>query len=147
MTNENTLTEDLLNAATEAIGDKEKATVGVRAICKYFGGQLIYIPTTKASGKTADDLRGVLADAIGDYDAEIVLKKIMILFGGVQVYVPMESRAFRKEISVEIYNQYDGTQESMRELCRNYNMSFVQLYRLWAQGRENAKQLVFDFEK
>ena len=147
MKNENTIAQDFFNAAFEATGDKEKSTLGIRAICKYFGGQLIYIPLFKAAGKTADDLRGVLADAIGDHAAEIVLKKIMILFGGVQVYVPMESRAFRKEISMEIYNQYDGTQESMRELCRNYSMSFVQLYRLWALGRENAKQLVFDFDK
>ena len=143
--NENSLAKDLVDAAREAIGDKEAAIVGIRAICKYFGGQLIYIPVSKAYGKTAENLRGVLADAIGDQSAEIVLEKIMTMFGGVQVYIPKEQRAFQKEIATEIYNQYDGTQESMREICRNYNISFVQVYRLWYKARESIQQLRLDF--
>ena len=122
------------------------AIKALRAVCRYFGGQLIYIPMTKTTGDTTGELHGVLVDAVGDAAGEKILDKIMTLFGGVQIYIPMERGAFRDVIAREIYERYDGNKARIRDLCREYGMSFVQVYRLWAEGRDNKMQGVFDFE-
>ena len=119
-------------------GEHETAVKGIRAICKYFGGQMIFLPKLKReNSKTIETLLGVLADAVGDGTAETMLDVIMSQFGGVQLYIPQEMRAFRDEVAMEIYQKYDGTDESRGELCREYNIAFTQIYRL----RERAVAL------
>lgn len=117
-----------------------------RAVCRYFGGQLLYVPATKHTGDTTIELRGVIVDEVGEADGDKILDRIMALFGGYQVYIPMERGAFRDIIAREIYERYDGDKQKIRDLCREYGMSFTQVYRLWAEGRDNKKQMVLDFE-
>ena len=140
-----------LNIATEMVaacairlgkGEEETAIKGIRAVCQYYGGQMIFLPKQKRDGsKTAEQLFGILCDAVGDGAAEIILDVIMTQFGGVQIYVPQEVRAFRDEVAKEIYECYDGTDETRGDLCRKYNISFTQLYRLRSRAVELQKEM------
>ncbi len=132
--------EEQLNLVNEMVsscsarlgkGEHETAVKGIRAICQFYGGQLIFLPKFKRdNSKTAEQLFGILADAVGDGTAETMLDVIMSQFGGVQLYIPQEVRAFRDEVAKEIYEKYDGTDESRGDICREYKISFQQIYRL-----------------
>lgn len=120
-------------------GEHETAVKGIRAICQYYGGQMIFLPKFKRdNSKTAEQIFGILADAVGDGTAETMLEVLMSQFGGVQLYIPQEVRAFRDEVAMEVYEKYDGTDESRGEICRAYKISFTQIYRL----RERALELI-----
>jgi Mor family transcriptional regulator len=131
-----TIINDLVDGCCDVV-DRNTAIKGIRAVCRYFGGSLIYIPADKTTGNTIREFHGVLCDAVGDHDADRILKKIMALLGGNQVYIPMEKRVFKEEIAREIYERYKGYEGNMRELCREYGMSFPSIYRLWKKGRKN----------
>jgi len=140
-----TVIADMVEGCTGLV-EHSVAIKAMRAVCHYFGGQLIYIPMTKTTGNTTGELRGVLADAVGDGDGEKILEKIMALFGGAQLYIPMERGAFRDIIAREIFERYDNNKAKIRDLCREYNMSFAQVYRLWGEGQESKLQGEFEFE-
>ena len=129
------LADDLVDACAEAVGNRSAAVRAVRALCRSFGGQPIYIPARDGGGVSAEEIRGVLVESVGEHEARLMLSNIMALLGGVQVYVPKESRAFRECIAQEVFEKHDGSIGSMRELCREYSISFVQIYRLWREGR------------
>jgi Mor family transcriptional regulator len=133
---ERTIVHDIIDNCGRAV-DRAVAVKAVRALCAYFGGQMVYIPAYKPTGKTIGIMRGVLSDAAGDRDANRILEKIMALFGGRPVYFPMEKSAFRQEVAREIYERYDGTKETVSDLSREYGISFTQVYRLWSEGRNN----------
>ena len=139
-----TIITDMIEGCN-GIVEKSVAVRALRAVCRYFGGQLVYIPMDKTTGDTIAELRGALVDEVGDGDAERILEKIMALFGGIQIYIPMERGGFRDIIAREIYEKYDGDKKKIRDLCREYGMSFSQVYRLWAEGRDNKKQMALDF--
>jgi Mor family transcriptional regulator len=69
----------------------------------------------------------------------------MTLYGGCQVYIPMEKHAFRQLISREIYECYDGTGQTLGDICRKYNISFNTAYRLYYEGRGEKVQMKFEF--
>lgn len=143
MTNELNLPAEMVASCSARLGKggHETAVKGIRAICQYYGGQMIFLPKFKRdNSKTAEQLFGILADAVGDGMAEIMLDVIMSQFGGVQVYIPQEVRAFRDEVAKEIYERYDGTDESRGELCREYKITFTQIYRLRARAVELRKE-------
>lgn len=130
-------------------GEHETAVKGIRAICQYYGGQMIFLPKFKRdNSKTAEQVFGILSDAVGDGTAEKMLEVLMSQFGGVQLYIPQEARAFRDEVAKEIYEKYDGTDESRGELCREYKITFTQIYRLRERAlelmREEPQPLLFD---
>lgn len=133
------LTAEMVSSCSIRLGkgEHETAVKGIRAICQYFGGQIIFLPKfKKENSETAEQIRGVLADAVGDPTAEIMLDVLMSQFGGVPLYIPKEDRAFRDELAKEIKEKYDGTKEMRGELCRIYNMSFSQIYRLYHRAIE-----------
>ncbi|WP_147613917.1 Mor transcription activator family protein [Treponema pectinovorum] len=133
------LINEMLASASVRLGKGEEGTAvkGIRSICKYFGGQMIFLPKFKIDGsETVEELRGVLADAVGDGAAEQILEVLMAQFGGVPLYIPQECRAFRDEVAKEIYERYDGTKETRGDLCREYKMSFSQIYRLYHRAIE-----------
>jgi Mor family transcriptional regulator len=136
-----TIITDMAEGCTGLV-KQSVAIKALRAVCRYFGGQLLYIPITKNTGDTTSELRGVLVEAVGDASGERILGKMMSLFGGSQVYIPMEKNAFRDIIAREIYERYDGDKEKIRDISREYGISFSQVYRLWAEGRDNKKQNV-----
>ncbi|MDR2942793.1 MAG: hypothetical protein LBV17_09410 [Treponema sp.] len=127
-------------ASLACLMEQESARRGLRALCRYFGGQLLYIPQDKIDGESAEKIRGVLADEVGDADAEKIIEKLMAFYGGIQLYIPLERTGFKKDIANEIYEKYDGTNESMSELCRNYNLSFAQVYRCVHNARETKRR-------
>jgi len=129
------LVEDLIFSCAYGEVSSETAQKAVRAICRHFGGQMIYIPGKKADGVCAENLRGVIADAVGDNYAEKILEKIMILYGGLQVYIPQENKAFRKTIALEIYERHVREETSINDLAREYQISFTLAYKLWKQGQ------------
>jgi Uncharacterized conserved protein len=137
--------QQMIDACTIPVADRIVAVRAIRTICKWYGGQLISIPRSAKNSTTADDLRGIIADEIGDPDAEKIVSCLMNFFGGTQLYIPMETRAFSGEIAREIYARYNGTTESMREICREYKISYMQVYRLYHRAADELLQNKFDF--
>ena len=129
------ITDDMAEGCA-GIAGKATAVKAVRALCRYFGGSLIYMPIRASNGQTAGEMRGVLADAVGGNDAERILAKLMALFGGYQLYMPLEKNVFKKELALEIFERLDGEKEKVRDLCREYGISFNQVYRLWKIGQK-----------
>ena len=138
------LIPQMIEISTNATGERKIAVNAVRSLCKWYGGQMISMPHSTKT-KTVQDLRGVLADEVGDIDADKIIADFVRFFGGYQLYIPLESRAFRDSIAREIYERYDGTSESMRGLCRKYNMSFMQVYRLYHKAAEERHVQWLDF--
>ena len=138
------LAREMVHAATRILGKRSQAVRLVRVILRHFGGQLIYLPVTpRSSGasKYLESLRGLVADEIGDGDADRFVEHFANLFGGCQLYMPLEFAAFRDEICDEVFRRYDGTQECMADLCREYNTSYVNIYRWYHRGRDrNVRQ-------
>jgi Mor family transcriptional regulator len=137
---------DMIEGCGKAVG-RDIAVKAIRELCRYFGGQLVYVPIHKTTGNTTEELHGVLRDAVGDSDAVMILEKIMALFGGHQIYIPMERGAFRDTIAREIYERYDGSHETVGDLCRRYGISFNTMYKLYYRGRDNKAQIQFQFEE
>jgi len=134
------LVEDLILSCTSGEVSSETAQKAVRAICRYYGGQMIYIPGRKANGASAKNLHGVIADAVGDGYAEKILEKIMTFYGCMLLYIPMEEKAFKKTIALEIYERYGNKGITMNDLAREYHISVVHAYKLWQEGqREKLK--------
>ncbi|MDR0455401.1 MAG: hypothetical protein LBH20_01790 [Treponema sp.] len=138
--NDNALVEDLILACTGGGISSAAAQKAVRALCRYYGGQMIYIPVKKETGTSAENLRGIFADAVGDNAAEKILGKIMALYGNMQLYIPMERTAFRKVIALEIYERYGNDGGSMNDLARSYGISFTLAYNLWKLGKHEKLQ-------
>jgi len=129
------LVEDLILSCASGGVPSETAQKAVRAICRYYGGQMIYIPGKKANGSSAKNLRGVIADAVGDGYAEKILGKIMLLYGSMLVYIPLEEKAFSKTIALEIYERLGKDGTTMNDLAREYHISFTHAYELWKLGQ------------
>lgn len=123
----NIFVDDMIQSLSCVIGD-ESAKRGIRILCRHFGGQMIYIPGDKLDGASAEKIHCILAGEAGGSDAEKILEKLMAFYGRMQIYIPLERTGFRKGIALEIYERCDGTQEKMNELCREYNITFAQVY-------------------
>ena len=141
----NNLMQDMLRDIVERGIDKTVALKALRALSVWFGGQQLYIPQKKDGSVLAEEILGVMADAVGDAEADKIYGIIAVLYGGVQWYVPIEKNAFRDIIAAEIMKEYDGTTQSMRDLCRKYGVSFSQIYRLYYEGAQKKWQTEFDF--
>ena len=126
--------EDMIILCSTAVG-AETAQKGVRALCRHFGGRLVYVPVKKDDGRSAEKIRGVLADAVGDKPAQEMLDRLMACFGGLQIYIPFEHKAFKKIIGLEIYERNRQNGESMDSLAGDYRISFSHAYRLWHIGQ------------
>lgn len=139
------LAEEMIIFCANGGVKNDEAQKAIRALCRYFGGQMIYVPSKKDDGKTANTIRGLLTDAAGENTADRVLERMMTLYGGGQVYVPLERSAFRKIIALEIFERYNKGGVSMNDLAREYHITFTHAYRLWREGRheKHAKSLPF----
>jgi Mor family transcriptional regulator len=133
--NNNNTVSDMIEACASVV-DRDTAKSGIRALCRHFGGQIIYIPAARSEGKTAEELRGVLADATSDTSAEKMLERIMRIYGHLQVYIPLERTGFKHEIALEIFARYNADDKKIGDLCREYNVSFTQIYNLWHEGQK-----------
>lgn len=141
-TNELSFAEDLILHCTNKRISSEQAQKAVRAICRYFGGQMIYIPVSgeqSAHEGAGSELAGVIADAVDGDIAPEIFERIKGIYGGMQIYIPMEKSAFKKIIAIEIYRRYGKDGTTMNSLAREYNMSFSQCYRLWRDGQRNRE--------
>jgi hypothetical protein len=131
--------EDLILLCSEVVTETD-AQRGIRTLCRAFGGTLVYVPSKKETGKSAERIRGALADAVNDRAANSILEKIMIVYGGMQIYIPIERSAFKKIMGLEIYERYENG-ISINDLAKDYNISFTHAYRLYHQGkREKYKR-------
>jgi len=133
------LSSEMVTVVTLAGADRSVAIRAVRALLREFGGQLIYFPAARETSKQVERLRGVLEEEIGG-GAEKVIEAWSRVYGGAQLYLPLEHRAFRDEIADEIYRRYDGKADTMNELCKEYRTSYVQIYRLFHLGQERKTQ-------
>jgi Mor family transcriptional regulator len=132
---DNALVEDLILSCSGKDVSSETAQRAVRALCRYYGGQMTYIPAKKKDGTLGENLRNVIADAVGDPAAEKILDRIMALYGGMQVYFPLERTAFRKIIALEIYKRYGENGVTLNDFAREYNFSAAHAGQLWKLGR------------
>jgi Mor family transcriptional regulator len=132
------LADDMIILCSTAVG-AETAQKGIRALCRYCGGRMIYIPLRDDAGDSAEKIRGVLADAVGDRPARQILDKLMIRFGGLQIYIPLERCAFRKIIALEIYERNYNKGIPINDLAEDYNISFTFAYTLWREGRHEKQ--------
>ena len=139
------LMQDMLRDVVERGIEKATAINSLRALSSWFGGQQLYIPQKKEGSAVAEEILGVMSDAVGDIDAEKIYDILSLLYGGVLWYIPLEKNAFRDIIAEEIMKEYDGTTQSMRDLCRRYNISFTQVYRLYSEGFDKKRQREFNF--
>ena len=139
------LMQDMLRDVVERGIEKATAINSLRALSSWFGGQQLYIPQKKEGSAVAEEILGVMSDAVGDIDAEKIYDILSRLYGGVLWYIPIEKNAFRDIIAEEIMKEYDGTTQSMRDLCRRYNISFTQVYRLYSEGFDKKRQREFNF--
>lgn len=137
------LMQDMFRDVVERGVDRTQALKALRALSQYYGGQQLYIPQKKTA--LAEEIIGIMSDAIGGADAEKMYAIIAQLYGGVQWYVPIEKNAFRDFIALEILSEYDGSRGSMRELCQKYGISFTQVYRLFYEARQKKLQQELDF--
>ena len=137
--------QDMLRDVVERGIEKATAINSLRALSSWFGGQQLYIPQKKEGSAVAEEILGVMSDAVGDIDAEKIYDILSLLYGGVLWYIPIEKNAFRDIIAEEIMKEYDGTTQSMRDLCRRYNISYTQVYRLYSEGFEKKRQREFNF--
>jgi len=137
---ESSLAEDLILACAGGTVSSRAAQQAIRALCRHYGGLMVYVPAKKEDGRSAEKLRGVIADAVGEAAADEIVAKIMRLYGNMQIYFPMEKNAFRKVISLEIFERSGKDNVTMDDLAREYGISFTQAYRLWQHGqREKLK--------
>jgi Mor family transcriptional regulator len=141
-----TIAADMVEGCSTVV-DRAVAVKAIREVCRYFGGQLIYIPVHKTTGKTAEELHGVLRDAAGDPAADLMLEKLMALYGGYQIYIPKEEKAFHHLIIREIYEKYDGVTTRIGDLCREYNIAFNTVYAFYHEYRDEKLQNQFDFSE
>ena len=129
------LVEDLILSCAGGKVTSATAQRAIRALCRHHGGLMVYVPTKKDDGKSAESLRGAMADAVGDRAADEVLDKIMRLYGGTQQYIPLERNAFRKAIALEIFARLGADGTTMTDLAREYGVTFSHGYALWREGR------------
>jgi Mor family transcriptional regulator len=128
------ITDDIVNACADVVG-RDTAIKGARILCRYFGGTIVYIPVKKKDGHIIKEINSVLNEFIGEHNTEKMLNKIMAIMGGNCVYFPMERTAFKNAIALEIYQRYNDEGVTVREMCRDYCMSFATIYQLWKKGR------------
>lgn len=66
---------------------------------------------------------------LGDHElARQVVRQLLTDFGGLQIYLPMASSAFKDDDDARIYDDFNGANQ--REICRKYNISFATLYNI-----------------
>jgi len=126
---------DIVDACCDAI-DRNTAVKGVRNICRYFGGGMLYIPVHKKDGRSITEMYETLREAIGDRAANVIRDKVMALFGGFNLYIPLERTAFEEVIAEEIYRRNMDENVPMREMFRDYGICYTKAYLLWRKGRK-----------
>ena len=77
---------DMLRDVSERGIDRSQVLKALRALSCWYGGQLIYLPRRKEKSEFADELYGVIADAIGDADAQPLYDIMSTVYGGAQWY-------------------------------------------------------------
>jgi len=97
---------------------------------------MYYIPAKKKNGRLLKEMYEILGETVGDRATEIIVNKIMTLYGGLQVYIPLERTAFENVIAEEIYHRYTEENVPIREMCRDYFICFTKVYKLWRKGRK-----------
>jgi hypothetical protein len=131
------LADDLILLCSHSVSAEE---AGVRALCREFGGLMVYIPPKAGGGASAEKIRGVLADAVGDPAALLMLEKITAAYGGMQVYIPFERSAFKKVIALEIYARLGKEGLTINDLAKEYHISFNHCYRLYYAGQRERRE-------
>ena len=129
------LAEDLILSCTGNGVSSETAQKAVRALCRRFGGLMVYIPSRKKGGTSAENLRRAIMDAVGEHAAEKIVDKIMALYGSMQIYIPLERCAYKKIMALEIYERNGKNGVTIKELAREYNISGDHAYKLWKKGQ------------
>lgn len=101
--------------------------------------------------ETAAEMIESVEQVLGDHElARQVVRQLLTDFGGLQIYLPMASNAFKDDDDARIYDDFNGANQ--REICRKYNISFATLYNIIrrekdrrSSGRVEGLQSDLDF--
>ena len=63
-----------------------------------------------------------------------VVRELLKDFGGMQVYLPLASAAFKADDDKAIYDEFDGINK--RVLCRKYDITFNTFYEILRREKE-----------
>lgn len=117
--------------------ERSQAIQAVRAIFRHIGGISFYISAERAFGST---VKPVLVSVLGKAGANRTLDALEKHLAGEMIYFPVEINAFRDEIADEIYEQYDGSKQSMVAICHQRNISSSIVYRMYKHAQKNHIQ-------
>ena len=121
------LAEDLALSLASARVSPETARLAARALFRRFGGTRAYVREGNA------EMRGTLADAVGDAAADAIMEKIAALYGGAQLYFP--KGGLRKAAALDIFERLGSGGTTASDLAREHGISDTQVYKLWREGR------------
>jgi Mor family transcriptional regulator len=93
-------------------------------------------PVKKKDGRTVREIYETLREAAGERGADVILDKATALYGGWQVYIPLERGAFEDEIAEGVYKRHMEEGARTIEMSRGYGFSFTKAYSLWKKGRK-----------
>lgn len=129
------IVDDLIAACEQGCKKKETARKAVRAICREFGGGIIYI-SKRQEGFYSSIILTLFEEITDNQIALAMLERVMTLLGSVQIYIPLERTAFKNEIAIEVFEAYDGTVATLHKLKKELQCSFNHLYRLYHIGKK-----------
>lgn len=127
--------EGLIFAIDEIVKDTSLAKNICILLCKELGGAQCYIPRNINKSKFKDLYLGILEDVVDKDTAIKIFKNMGVYCGARLIYIPLFSSAFRDEIAKDIYDNYDGTNKSLRASGKKHNISFTKTYKLYHRGK------------
>jgi len=71
---------------------------------------------------------------LAEVDAEVAVRAIYSTFRGSQIYIPFNAATERAFLHARIFAEFDG--HNQQELCRKYEMSVQNVYRIIKKQRE-----------
>lgn len=126
---------------------RDKAIKCLRSFCRKYGGLKIYFSQSPQS-KRAFEIFNLISEALKEEaiipgEAEKITRIFLRNFYNIAEYIPLEIRAFRKELASEILKEYKESKDKSKtqlEICSKYNISFVTFFNLCKEAKEKAKE-------
>ena len=137
------MNNDFINSIKDSLleaGINEELTVKtLRCFCRKYGGQKVYFSNStqgKRSGEIFNLIYEELKEKYGQAEegtSEKITRIFLENFCNISEYVPLEIKYFRKEIALEILEEYQKSKDKNKtqfEICSKYNITFTTFIKL-----------------